>query len=71
MVLRTGCHEGRAGAELMAGRTAGRLWNPIRLIALAVLAALMLSLALLFVVYLLAEGVFTIVAATRAAQSHE
>jgi hypothetical protein len=41
------------------------------LITLAVLAALMLSLALLFVVYLLAEGAFTIVAATRAAQSHE
>jgi hypothetical protein len=37
------------------------------LIALAALAALMLSLALLFVVYLLAEGVFTIIAATRAA----
>ena len=55
----------------MAGRAARRLWNPIRLIALAVLPALMLSLALLFVVYLLAEGVFTIVAATRAAQSDE
>jgi uncharacterized membrane protein HdeD (DUF308 family) len=41
------------------------------LIALAVPAAVMLSLALLFAAYLLVDGVLAIVAAARAAQSHE
>jgi uncharacterized membrane protein HdeD (DUF308 family) len=41
------------------------------LIALAVPAAVVLSLAWLFAAYLLIDGVFAIVAAVRAAQSHE
>lgn len=40
-------------------------------VALAVPAAVMLSLALLFAVYLLVDGVFALVAAMRAAHSHE
>jgi uncharacterized membrane protein HdeD (DUF308 family) len=41
------------------------------LIALFMPVAAMLSLALLFAVYLVADGVFGIIAAVRAAQSHE
>lgn len=41
------------------------------LVALFVPGAVMLSLALLFAVYLLVDGVFGIVAAVRAARSHE
>jgi len=41
------------------------------LVALAVPTAVMLSLALLFAAYLLADGVLAIVASVRAAQSHE
>jgi uncharacterized membrane protein HdeD (DUF308 family) len=41
------------------------------LVALTVPAAVMLSLALVFAAYLLADGVLAIVAAVRAAQSHD
>ena len=51
-----GCHECRPGAKLMGGRAARRPWHPVRLGCPAAPAALMLSLALLFAAYLLADA---------------